>query len=522
MSKRLPLFDESVIQKEIAHNFLLSQVPDIDKIKRLISWWTNEITSGRLNAQKEESIKPKFLIDFFSTILGFNISGENTSMALELKTFIDGTKADAGLGHFVFKSNGFEPERIYAVIEIKDAGTDLEESSKGVLSAVSQAYEYAGKTEAKWIFVSNMKEIRFYQHGSLVSYDIIQISDLIQENNLARFLFLYHSISVLHGIHKNIDYILLKSQRIQAPINVLPADSSKHIIDELYDFITVFDGLRVLNPYYVANQRPFNILDQDVDHFEHWHLFTLNEKVYKLLKEISFSTDEIELSEDLVSECRQLSVNNSKEKLKKVFKILAHSGIIWISAVSKFREIEKQRTGQNKFGFVVTRIFTFDENSEEGITKRIEISHDNNCECVRCTFNSFDFIKLANKIHLIPKSINEAFEFAYGHYLLTTEKFQQSYQLLKKCLGEDHSADRSTVMHFLIYLNLFKLHGPLSWYARDISPDILKDIKYLDLERLIWDKFYDLKSQLTNYCDQLKMRNSSNERSITSREPSMK
>lgn len=493
MSKRLPLFDESVIQKEMSHSFLLSHVPDIEKIKRLITWWTSEINSGRLDTQKEEAIKPKFLIDFFSTVLGFNISGGSSSMALELKTFVDGTKADAALGHFVFKSNVFEPEQIYAVIEIKDANTDLDESSKGTLSAVSQAYEYAGKTEAKWIFVSNMKEIRFYRHGSLVSYDKIEILDLTQELNLSRFLFLYHSISVLHGIHKNIDYILLKSQGPQTPVSVLP-DSAEHIIDELHNFITVFNGQRVLDPYYVANQKPFNILDQDVEHFEHWHLFTLNDKLYKLLKEITFSTDEIELSDELLSECRNLSVANPKEKLKKVFTTLAHSGIIWISAVSKFREIEKQRIRPNTFGFVVTRIFSFDETKEEGITKKIEISDDTKCECVRCTFNSFDFLRLTSKVNEIPKSINEALEFSYGHYLLGTDKYVRSYRLLKKCLDEDYSADRSIVMHFLIYLNLFKLKGPLSWYENDNPPEILTDVKHLDLERLIWDKFYDAKS----------------------------
>jgi hypothetical protein len=494
MPKHLPLFDESVVQKEMSNSFLLSHVPDIEKIKRLITWWTSEIDSGRLNTQKEEAIKPKFLIDFFSTILGFNISSENSSMALELKTFVDGTKADAALGHFVFKSNAFEPEQICAVIEIKDSNTNLDESSKGTLSAVSQAYEYAGKTEAKWIFVSNMKEIRFYRHGSLVSHDKIEILDLMQEGNLARFLFLYHSISVLRGIHKNVDHILLKSRGFQNPVDILP-DSEEHIIDELHNFITVFNGQRVLDPYYVANQKPFNILDQDVEHFEHWHLFTLNDKLYKLLKELTFSADNIELSDELLSECGNLSVVNPKEKLLKVFTTLAHSGIIWISAVAKFKEIEEQRTGPYRFGFVVTRVFSFDETNGEGITKKIEISDNSKCDCVRCNFNSFDFLRLANKVKEIPKSINEALEFAYGNFLLSTDKFQRSYHLLKKCLDDDYSVERHSAMHFLIYLNLFKLKGLLSGYANDISPEILKDVKHLDLERLIWDKFYDVKSQ---------------------------
>ncbi|GCC50333.1 hypothetical protein SanaruYs_05480 [Chryseotalea sanaruensis] len=494
MSKRQALFNESIIQKEMSDSFLLSHVPDLERIKRLVNWWADEIKSGRIDSQKEESIKPKFLIDFFSTILGFRISGGDSSMVIELKTFVDGTKADAGLGHFVFKSNGFEPDQIYAVIEIKDSMTDLDESSKSSISAVTQAYEYAGKTEAKWIFVSNMKEIRFYKNGSLRSHDKIHILDLIEEVNLSRFLYLYHSVSVLNGIHKNIDDILVKSQHIQNPVNVLP-ESHHHIIDELYDFTNAFEGLRVLDPYYIANQKPFNILNQTVEHFEHWHIFTLNEKIYHLLQEISFSNDEIELSDSLSKECLDLSIVNPKEKLEKVFRILANSGVIWISAVSNFREIEEQNTGSNKFGFVVTRIFSFDETKGEGITKKIEVSHDTMCDCVRCTFNSFDFLKLANKVNKIPKSTSEAIEFAYGHYLLGTDKFQRCYHILKKCLDEDFSADRSIVMHFLIHLNLFKLKGPLSWYANEISAEILKDVKHLDLDRLIWDKFYNVKSQ---------------------------
>lgn len=352
MAKKKSLFSEEIIARDMtAANFMSSQVPEISRIRKIIAKWVKEIDSGQLELVKEEAIKPKFLIDFFSIILGFRMSGEHSQMALELKTFVDGTKADAGLGHFVFKPKGVEPERVYAVIEIKDAGTDLDDSSKGSLSAVSQAYEYAGKTEAKWLFVSNMKEIRLYENGSLVAYDQVLVRDLQEESNLARFLFLYHSVSVLNGIHKNIECILSASKLGSVKVNVLPSSSSAHIIDQLDEFIKSFDGLRVLDPYYIANQKPFNILDQDVDHFEHWHLFTLNPEIYALLLEVSFSAGEIELSDKLKGDCMALSIQQPKEKLLNIFKRLVTSGVFNISAVSNFREIEQAR--QDQIGLVL-------------------------------------------------------------------------------------------------------------------------------------------------------------------------
>ncbi len=492
MAKKGALFSEDVIREGLQH-FSITQVPDIETIRRLVTEWSNEIKSGRLARKKEESIRPKFLIDFFSKILGFSLTGEHSSMAIELKTFVDGKKADAGLGHFEYKHKGIDPVKVYAVIEIKDAATDLDDDSNGP-SAISQAYEYAGKTEAKWVFVSNMKEIRFYQNGSLASYDEVLITDLGQEDTLARFLFLYHSTSVLDGIHKNIDFILSKSKIESVSASILVDNSSAHIIDQLDELVSIFEGLKVIDPYYLANQKPFNILDQDVDHFERWHLFTLNAKIYALLKEIVFNEGDFELSTKLVEECTKASVDRPKQKLERIFSRLTSGGIIWISAVANFREIENERTGPNKLGFVVTKIFSYDKASNQGITVRLPIKH-HDCECVTCTFNSLEFTKLGKKLQKAPKTVDDSVEYAYGHYLLASDKFLSSYRLLKKSLQEEFSTNRPPVLQFIIHLNLRRLKGPLSWFAKDIDDEILKDVKTLDLERIIWDRFYDLKNE---------------------------
>lgn len=93
-----------------------------------------------------------------------------------------------------------------------------------------------------------------------------------------------------------------------------------------------------------------------------------------------------------------------------------------------------------------------------------------------------------------PNGLAQSFEHAYGHYLLASDKFLRSYHLLKKCLKEEFADEISPVLHFLIYFNLSKLRWPLKWYAGEIPEEILKETKHIDLERLIWDRFYEKRS----------------------------
>jgi hypothetical protein len=99
-------------------------------------------------------------------------------------------RADGALGFF---SN--EQEDIRAVIELKDANTDLDSPQhrrNDKRTPVQQAFGYdpeAGKS-CKWVIVSNFKELRLYHHSSSNEYEMFSIEKLLEPETFKKFYFL--------------------------------------------------------------------------------------------------------------------------------------------------------------------------------------------------------------------------------------------------------------------------------------------------------------------------------------------
>ena len=105
---------------------------ELEQKKEIINKWIDELKSGKLSKSKEESIKYRFLHDFFHKILGFNEDHPTEwQMALEHKSFVDGTKPDAALGIFQLQENTISA-KVTAVVEIKDFNTDLDKKVDGI------------------------------------------------------------------------------------------------------------------------------------------------------------------------------------------------------------------------------------------------------------------------------------------------------------------------------------------------------------------------------------------------------
>ncbi len=170
-----------------------SSVPNLKEKQEIISKWIQSLQSGKLDNIKETSIDQKFLDDFFVSVLGYQgvIGGsEAWNMIPQQKMKVTTNRADGALGYF---SN--EQEDIRAVIELKDANTDLDSPQhrrNDKRTPVQQAFGYApevGKT-CKWVIVSNFKELRLYHRSTQDEYEVFSIEKLLEPETFKKFYYL--------------------------------------------------------------------------------------------------------------------------------------------------------------------------------------------------------------------------------------------------------------------------------------------------------------------------------------------
>ena len=170
----------------------VSSIPNLKGKQEIISRWIQSLQSGKLGNIKETSIDQKFLDDFFVRVLGYQgvIGGsEEWNIIPQQKMKVTTNRADGALGYF---SN--EQEDIRAVIELKDANTDLDSPQhrrNDKRTPVQQAFGYApevGKT-CKWVIVSNFKELRLYHRSTQDEYEVFSIEKLLEPETFKKFYY---------------------------------------------------------------------------------------------------------------------------------------------------------------------------------------------------------------------------------------------------------------------------------------------------------------------------------------------
>lgn len=278
--------------------FMISSIPNYKKIVSNIKSLIDEYNSGKIESLKEEEFKSRFLMVFFGDVLGFNYGNSNEWLLREeKKSVVDGKKPDGALGFFFIDCT---KDSVYAVIEIKDANTaiDSPQKRKNNQTPVEQAFSYAHKMggNCKWVIVSNIKETRFYLSSDSSRYQTYYLEELTDEKKLKELLFLFHKDFFIKKKEKSSTEKLIE--------NFTKTESSKdkpiHIIDRIYFCLKKFDGFGFVDPNYLANLNPFNILDEYVWHYSEYNLFTINSEVFQLLKEIKVNDNEIVFSSQLL------------------------------------------------------------------------------------------------------------------------------------------------------------------------------------------------------------------------------
>ncbi|MBR9804230.1 N-6 DNA methylase, partial [bacterium] len=183
-----PLFRPDLIRQHLKQFHLPQRV---GSLREKLGWWTDLITSGRINEYKESQLLPDFLTDFFYGLLGFagpvNASDGYTISREELVK-VDGKFADAVLGRF-----GTGTTQYVAALEGKGPKDPLDRPFAGrKMSAVDQCYRYAINLPCDWLIVTSIRQTRLYFKGTdQHTYERFDTETLAQDERLLkRFVFL--------------------------------------------------------------------------------------------------------------------------------------------------------------------------------------------------------------------------------------------------------------------------------------------------------------------------------------------
>lgn len=480
-------------------NFRLSDVPDIAYKKEIIQNWIEDLRCGKLDSLKEEEIKSRFILEIFGEVLEFSFwNSRNWYLREEKKTKVDGTKPDAALGYF---SKDKRKDDVRAVIEIKDANTDLDLKQKrdGNKTPIDQAFEYAPKMggSCKWVIVSNFKEIRFYPSNDRTKYQVYFLEDLV-DNTFKEFLFLFQKERFIAKTRKS------RTDKFYDFVNASLNEKlvSKHIVDDLYNCVSKFKGLGFVDPNYLAQLYPFNILDEKVWHYYDGALFTLNPKIFELLNEIEFSDDNFTLSQKLIDDFVRLKIDDSEFKLQYIFEFLNKCNIYNIKAVKDYLAVYNEREGV--MGRSYLHAFHFSE--DQGVVKYINVIANNRCDCYVCNFRSLNFKTMLGKLKMAVGS-NEhcTSELAYGYYLTANNDFKTVYTVYKN-LEKNKGIEGKGIEYFVTKLNQQKLYNLIkNNYRYEDKKEIIDGLKSIDLDKIIHDDLeFEIDSPVRQYLIQIK------------------
>jgi len=187
---------------------LLTQVEVPDALRSAALEWADRLANYQGVVIQEQANRSQFLNLLFHQGLGYLPNGsvpadQPYTMREEHKTEADSDRPDASFGRF----GGAEGEAAtYAVLELKDGGTDLDKAPKGAyaMSPVQQGFSYADKhAHAEFILVSNFREIRLYAR---------------ETRQLKAWVFEFHRLQ-----HEDRERVLQELAFFLSPANLIPA-----------------------------------------------------------------------------------------------------------------------------------------------------------------------------------------------------------------------------------------------------------------------------------------------------------
>lgn len=188
----MPLFHPRIIKRGIRN---AGGVPD-GHLKTLSAWARN-LSNGIYDSETQNDAE--FIQRILVEVLGYTGSSTGAEWTVAKNQPIGSGNVDVALGRFT--SGG--PVDIHAPFELKGARTkDLDAIMSGRnKTPVQQAWEYAMDSKgAKWVLVSNYRQIRFYAVGyGRQNYEAFDLATMTQPENYHRFMLLLSAGNLLSG-----------------------------------------------------------------------------------------------------------------------------------------------------------------------------------------------------------------------------------------------------------------------------------------------------------------------------------
>jgi hypothetical protein len=227
----MPLFNKKTIDAALAG---FGREPTSDEIALAQDWGAR--ARGDFEGQNESQLEQEFNRIIVQGLLGYVPPTPAAPGTMKVKQQVGAGIVDVALGHFT----AFET-KILAPLELKGPKVGLDNIMPGrARTPVQQAWEYANDAVgARWVLVSNMKELRLYAVGyGRAAHEHFDLARL-DEGDLKRLLLLLHAEQFLSGA--------------TAALLVRSATKNREITDELYrDYRKLRDDL----VQFVTDQRP--------------------------------------------------------------------------------------------------------------------------------------------------------------------------------------------------------------------------------------------------------------------------
>lgn len=456
-------------------------IVDFQKKKKTLQLWVWSLQSGKIDTEKEISIKSTFVNDFFGEILGYTFKNSNKwHLQQELKSVNDGSRSDAAFGYFGLTDQGISGE-VQMVAEFKDGTTSLDHIQKNrsvKISAIDQAFLYAAKQpgQCNWVVVCNVREIRFYHYSTQTEFQQYLLEDLLDEKKLLELIFLFHAEHILKRNHSSRTEKLYKLAKGNIEVS---NRANTHIVDELYDVMKKFEGLSFVDPVYLTNLYPFNVLKQKVWHYDQGVMSTTNPRIFHLLNGIKVKNKTITISPELETELSKEKVGEPLKKLDYIFNKLNKCLIFQLTAVEDLEVVKANK--HSVLGFSLNHDNGFSK--EYGIWRNINVFKEVNCKCVCCLYRELDLRALMDKLKSYsPEEID--LEYAFGRYLLHAHTDNKTYHALAKLEKQYQGSDNNIASYFIAKINLRNLSGEVD-SSGEVGKAIKTRLQTLDLDAVI-------------------------------------
>jgi len=372
-------------------------------------------------------ITEDFLKQFLNFVFGFNLSNANTEKA-NAKS-IDLIDYDLGLAYQITSENntkkikktvsGFIDDKKYDTIQTLTIIT-LTHEKKCSDAALDILDEY--NISSSYISLQDIES---------------RITTEIDDYNLKPIVdFLEYSVDLNKELNRE-DNKDLKSEF-----------GDLHVIDQMFNVLSLFNGLKSLHPRTISKLFPFNLKDR-YDSYRRYCLSTDNKEIHDLLSKI-----EVKKSELIIHD---VGLESYREKIIQVLKILNNSLVSFISF------------GDKRENIVHHKIWMLGDR------------HD--CQCHQCKYLRFDINSLRDEV--IEKTIkhsedsNQALSEAF--YLFKLGEPVECWKILSKL-----SKDKNEIIKFISSYNIRNLYSSINVYwLKNEAKQILPKIKEVNLPKTI-------------------------------------